>query len=133
MSKNWLKPDLDKIFEDLYVVPFKHGYDLAVDMYDDNGSLVIDMNIPGALAKDVDITVENHYLKISGSRKEQTEKKDKNFYKKEIRSGSFERIIELPYEVDDSKAVAEFKNGMLHITLPKKKESESKRRIEVKS
>lgn len=133
MSVKWLKPNIDSFFDDLYLVPSKNIPDLATDMYEENGNLIVEMNVPGAYAKDMDITTENHYLKVSGSREEQKENKDKNFYKKEIRRGSFERIIELPYEVEDVNSSAEFKNGILKIILLPKKKSTSHHKIKIKS
>jgi HSP20 family protein len=132
MTKWLRRSSLDSLFEDLYLVPFKNGSDLAVDLYEDNGNVIIEMNLPGILAKDVSITTENHYVRISGQRQEEEEKKGKNFYKKEIHRGSFERVIELPCAVDESKASAEFKNGILKVTLPKKKEAAAKQ-IHIKS
>ncbi len=60
-------------------------------------------------------------LNVRGESKKETEEKKKNYYRQEIRYGSFARAVRLPAEVDADKAAADLKNGMLKVTLPKSK------------
>ncbi len=110
--------DIDRFFEDFPAFP-KQGIDLAVDVYEKNNNVIAEMNLPGIDPDKIEVSVEDNYLRVSGSREESTEEKKKHYYSKEIRRGSFERVVRLPAEVQKDKAVAEYKNGELIITLPK--------------
>ncbi len=121
---------MDRFFDDdLFTMPqiFRTGWDLAVDIFDEGDSVVAEMTLPGIDPDKVDITVEDDYLKVSGRREEETEEKKKNYYSKEIRRGSFERVVKLPTSVQGDKAVAEYKNGVLCIKIPKRDEAKPKK------
>lgn len=106
--------------EDFPVVTLpKFGWDLAVDLYEKEGKVIAEMNLPGIDAENIDITIEDNYLKISGTREEKKEIDEKDYYSKEIRRGSFERTVELPTVVRSDKAEAEYKEGVLRVILPK--------------
>ncbi|HJZ12921.1 MAG TPA: Hsp20/alpha crystallin family protein, partial [Acidobacteriota bacterium] len=98
----------------------KIGWDLAVDLYEDKDNLIAEMNLPGINPEKIEITFQNGGLKIAAAREEIKETKEKQFYSKEIRRGSFERFVQLPCEVKKDKTEAQFKNGVLKITIPKK-------------
>lgn len=82
---------------------------------------LISAELPGIDKKNVEISLENNMLTIQGKREEHKEEKDEKFLRIESSSGSFLRRISLPDSVDTEKASADFKNGMLEITLPKTK------------
>jgi HSP20 family protein len=84
--------------------------------------------LPGVEAKDVDVTVENDTLIVRGEKKYEREQNERGQYRMERSYGSFERSIALPAEIDEAKAKAEFKNGVLRLTLPKKAGAESRRK-----
>ncbi len=111
--------DLEESFEDIEAFR-ANGWDLAADVYEDQDKIVVEMHLPGIDPDKVNIDVDENYLRISGSREESEEKKEKNFFKKEIRRGSFERVIPLPCAVESEKAQAECKEGALKVILPKK-------------
>lgn len=115
---------IDRFFEDLPAFP-KQGIDLAIDVYEKDRNVIAEMNLPGIDPDKIDVSVEDNYLRVSGSREESTEEKKRHYYSKEIRRGSFERVVRLPAEVQRDKAVAEYKNGELTITLPKSTNRES--------
>lgn len=118
---NW-KPLND--FDDLF--NFKTvARDLAVDVYQENGNVFVKMHTPGIDADKIDISVKNRHLHISGSREVEQETEDQQYFHREIHHGSFERVIALPVEVDQSKARAESKDGVLTIFLPVKEPSNS--------
>ena len=109
------------------------GFDMAVDLYDDGNSVIAEMNVPGLKAEDIDVEVEDNYLRISGRREEVQEKKEKNHYAKEIRRGSFERVVQLPDAVEQDNVTAEYKDGVLKVTMPKKEKAPDKKvKVEVK-
>ncbi|RME84815.1 MAG: Hsp20/alpha crystallin family protein [Planctomycetota bacterium] len=112
---------LDKFFETLApTTTFANmGWDLAVDLYEEGGELVAEMNLPGVDPEKLEISVEEGHLRIAGTREEMSEKKEANYYSKEIKRGSFERLIYLPFKVKENEAKAEYNNGVLKVRLPK--------------
>lgn len=91
-----------------------------------------EMNLPGINPDNIEVSVEDSCLKVSSSREDSKKEKKKHYYSKEVKRGSFERIVRLPSSVQRDKILAEFKNGELTITLPKSKESNSNKiKIEV--
>ena len=124
--------DIDTFF-DSFPTFIRTSGDLAVDLYEKDTSVIAEMHLPGIDPDNIDITVENDYLCISGSREETEEKVKKQYYSKEIRRGTFERIVHLPSKVKEDEVSAEYKNGELVVTLPKAAESAMKKvKIEVK-
>lgn len=119
--------DLEQFFDDFHAPFRKNGWDLAVDVIDNEDSLTIEMHVPGIDPDKVDISVKDNHLYISGSREKKEEVKDQDYYHKEIRRGHFERVIALPAAVLSSEARAEFKDGVLRIWLPKDKNKESRK------
>jgi HSP20 family protein len=108
------------------------GFDMAVDVYEDGNDIVAEMNVPGLKADDIDVEVEDTYLRIAGRREEVQEKKEKNHYAKEIRRGSFERVVQLPDKVEQEKVTAEYKDGVLKVKMPKKERTPDKKvKVEV--
>lgn len=113
--------DLDWFFDESFPAPASSsfGWDLAVDLYEKGGDIIAEMNLPGIDPEKLDVSVEGDLLYISGSREESQEKKERRYHSKEIRRGSFERTVRLPALVQKDKVTAEYKNGMLRVTLPK--------------
>ncbi len=96
----------------------KLGWDLAVDLYEEKGSVIAKMSLPGITADDLDIELDGDVLTISGRREEERETDEKDYYSKEIRRGSFSRSVRLPKTVDAKKAVAAYADGVLKIEMP---------------
>jgi len=94
----------------------------------------ISAELPGLEAKDIDISISDDVLTLRGQKREESESKGENYYQMERSFGSFHRSINLPAEVDSDKVKAEFKNGVLDISLTKKPESQQKtKKIEIKT
>jgi len=102
------------------------GFAPAIDVYETKDDVVVEAPLAGIKPEDVEISIENDVLSIKGESKKESEVDDKNYYRKEIRSGSFFRSVSLPAHVVSSKAEAESKEGMLKITIPKAPESKPK-------
>ena len=83
--------------------------------------------------KDIEVSLHDGSLTIRGERKSEKEEKEKNYHRIERSHGSFQRTVALPAEVDDSKAEAVFKKGVLEVKLPKTNPSANRKKIEVKS
>jgi HSP20 family protein len=99
-----------------------------VDVTETEKEIKVSAEIPGVEPKDIDVSVEDGMLTIKGEKKYEREEKEKGQYRMERSYGSFERAIELPAEVDESKAKAEFKKGVLRLTLPKRPGAPSRRK-----
>ena len=97
-----------------------------VDVYEDEHSIQLKLEVPGIDEKDLDIKVENNVLTVSGERKFEKEEKEENFRRVERRYGSFTRTFTLPTTVDSEKVSANYDKGVLKIVLPKKAEAKPK-------
>lgn len=98
----------------------------AIDLYETDDSVVVKAALPGLTPDDVDISVHDGNLTIKGETKSDEETKDEGWYRREIRYGVFSRVIPLPARVSHDKADAQFKDGVLTVTLPKTEEAVSK-------
>jgi HSP20 family protein len=98
----------------------------AVDVYEDEHNLVLKLEVPGMNEKDLNVTVENNTLTVSGERKLEKEEKEENFHRIERRYGSFSRTFRLPNTVDPEKVEAGYDKGILKITLAKRAEAKPK-------
>lgn len=90
-----------------------------VDVVDREAEVVVKAEIPGVEKKDLDISVGEDAITIKGSTRHEEKEEKGDYYRHEISRGSFIRTVALPATVDGSKAKANFKDGMLELTLPK--------------
>lgn len=95
----------------------------SADISETETAYQIKAEIPGVSKEDVSVTVEDGVLTIQGERKAEKEETGKKFHRIERSYGSFVRSFRLPQGVDDTAAKAEFKDGMLNITLPKSEQA----------
>jgi HSP20 family protein len=95
----------------------------AVDIYEQEGNIVLKAEVPGVDPKDVDILVENNVLTLRGERKFDEEVKKESYHRVERSYGTFTRSFTLPNVVDTDKIKAEHRDGVLRVTLPKKEEA----------
>jgi HSP20 family protein len=103
----------------------------AVDISEDDKEWLVKADLPEVKKEDVKVTVEDGVLAITGERKFEKEEKDKKYHRVERSYGSFLRSFSLPDGADGSKVVAEFKDGVLKVRLPKS-ENNKPRAVEVK-
>jgi HSP20 family protein len=106
------------------------NWDPAVDIVERDHEVVLKAELPGLEAKDVTIAVENNVLTLRGERHADAEVKKENYHRMERSYGAFTRSFALPATLNSDRVTADFKNGLLTITLPKK-ESVKARTIEV--
>jgi len=102
-----------------------------VDIYEREGNIELKAELPGVDSKDVDVRVENNVLTLRGERRIDKEVKRESYHRVERAYGSFSRSFTLPSMVDTERIKAEFKDGVLHLTLPKKEEAKP-RQISIK-
>ena len=101
-----------------------------VDIYEDQNSITLEADLPGLKPGDFNLSIENYRLTLSGERKFEKEKKGDNWRRVERSYGSFTRSFSLPSTVNVDAVNAEFKDGVLRVTLPKKEEVKA-RQIQV--
>ena len=97
-----------------------------VDISETDTAYLIKGEIPGVNKEDVRVNIEDGMLTMSGERKQEKEEKDKRFHRIERSYGSFMRSFRLPDNVDEAGVKAEFKDGMLNVTLPKSTQAKNK-------
>ena len=97
-----------------------------VDIYEDEHSVQLKLEVPGIDEKDLDIKVENNTLTVSGERKFDKEEKEENFHRVERRYGSFSRSFTLPNTVETENIQADYDHGVLKIRLAKRAEAKPK-------
>lgn len=102
------------------------GFTPAIDMYEDKDNIIVETQLGGINPDNVDISIENNILCLKGESEKQSEIDDKNYYRKEIRRGSFYRSVSLPTKVDGENAKAINEGGILKITIPKAPEVKPK-------
>lgn len=120
--------EMDKMFNE-FVPALRQdqiGFTPAIDMYEDRDNVIVETQLAGIDPEKVDISIENDVLTIKGESEKKSEVEDKNYYRKEIRRGSFYRSVPLPAKVDGDKASAFVEDGILKIAVPKASESKPK-------
>ncbi len=103
----------------------------AVDITESEDAYLVGVELPGLTKDDVKITMENNVLTIHGEKKQEKEEKREDYHRSERTYGSFQRSFTLPSSVKSDKIEAQYKNGILTVTLPKVEEAKPKA-IEVK-
>lgn len=99
----------------------------ALDVYQDRDNVVAELALPGIDPSQVDITIENDVLTVSGTTESKQEVKREDYYRKEVRTGSFSRSIVLPMAVKGNDAQAKYDKGVLTITMPKEESVKPKK------
>lgn len=98
----------------------------SVNVYDKNGSIMVEAELPGVDKKDIKVRVDNGVLTLSGERKQEKEIKDQDFYRCERFYGSFNRSFTLPTSVEPDKIEAKYSDGILTLTVPKTETAKGK-------
>ena len=94
----------------------------AVNIKEENDKYLLEMAAPGLKKDDFNINLDNYQLTISSEKKEESEEKKDSYTRREFMYTSFSRSFTLPKSVDVDKIKADYKNGILTVTLPKKEE-----------
>jgi len=114
------------------IFPFSGGFGLRINLAESDNDVIVTAELPGVDSEDIDIDVNGKTLTIHGEKKQEKENKKKNYHYVERNYGSFHRSIQLPSAADPNKVDANFKNGILTVTLQKRPDAKPKR-IEVKT
>ncbi len=98
----------------------------AIDMYEDKNNIIVETQLAGIQPENVQISIDNDTLCIKGESEHKSEVDEKNYYRKEIRRGSFYRSVQLPAHVQGDKAKAVAEDGVLKVIIPKAPEAKPK-------
>ena len=98
----------------------------AAEIEETTDRIILKLEIPGLEAKDLDIKVTEQSISISGEKQSKTKKEEKGTIRSEFSYGKFERVISLPVHIQSDRVKAEYKNGILELTLPKVEKEKSK-------
>jgi HSP20 family protein len=120
-----LRSAVDRLFDDDFFRPFQvgsvsfEGAGIPLDVTTDADALTVEAALPGIKPEDVEITVENGTLTISGTTSEARKAEDGSYLVQEIRRGTFSRSLTLPNGLEPDKAEATFEHGVLRLRIPK--------------
>jgi len=106
-----------------------------MDISETDKEVVAEVELPGVDPNNINVEVENNILKVEAKTKKKEEEKKKGYYRKEISAGFYKRVVPLPVEVIGEKAKADYEDGILKISIPKKEKTKAKTKsikIEVK-
>jgi len=109
--------DLHRDLDSLFRGP-EHVWWPTAETHVKDDALHLRVDLPGVGAKDVELSLENGHLKLTGERREEKEKSSDGYRYSEVRYGRFERTLVLPEGVDPQKVTARFENGVLDVTVP---------------
>jgi HSP20 family protein len=96
------------------------------EIHEDDEAVHLKLEIPGMEAKDLDVQVMADSVSISGERKTENRTEENGRFRSEFRYGSFRRVIPLPSRIQNNNVAAEYKDGILRLTLPKAEEEKNK-------
>ena len=119
----------DRLFKETFTPYFGEGelstrtWAPPVDIYENADNIVLKAELPGIDPQDVDIRVEDNTLYLKGERRFEKEVKEESYHRVERTYGSFARSFSLPSSIAADKVVAEYKDGVLTLTLPKREEA----------
>jgi len=130
-----LRDELDRLFESPWAdlsrpSQLLSGWTPALDVYEEKENFIVKAELPGMKKEDIDVSLHDGSLSISGERKSETKHEDAEVYRTERFFGRFQRTVTLPASVAADKVKAQYKDGILTITLPKTEEAKPKQ-IEV--
>ncbi len=131
-----LRDEIDRVFDSFFgrypTVSGEHKvyFIPAIDVEETENEYIVKAELPGLSKEDIKISLRENSVTISGERKKEKEEKGKTYHRVEMVYGKFARTIQLPDEIQPDKAKAEYKNGILTITLPKSEKSKP-REIEI--
>jgi HSP20 family protein len=126
-----LQHEMNRLFESLTpTAPRSEGRGVAfvppAEMHETPEAIHLDLEIPGMDAKELDVQVTAEAVSISGERKVETKSEENGATRTEFRYGKFQRVIPMPTRIQHDNVQAEYKNGILRLTLPKADEEKTK-------
>lgn len=116
-----LRRQMDRVFEEMVDVKREAQvtWQPAVELQDTEENIILRAQIPGVEAKDLDINVAKAAVEVAGERRYENKDSKRGYFRSEFRYGKFQRVIALPVAVQNDQVQAQFKDGILTLTLPK--------------
>ncbi|MBD2248588.1 Hsp20/alpha crystallin family protein [Nostoc sp. FACHB-888] len=125
-----LQRQLNNLFEDSKVTSEFLGRGLtkvpAVEIQETENAIHLNLELPGIEAKDLDVQVTENAVYLSGERKSETKTEDKGVTRSEFHYGKFQRVIPLSARIQNTNVTADYKDGILNLTLPKTEQEKNK-------
>lgn len=126
-----LRDEIDRLFEAPLAelaggANLLSGWTPALDVYEQKDSFVIKVELPGMKKEDISVSLHDGSVSLSGERKSETQHEDAEVYRAERFFGRFQRTVTLPAPVAPDKVKAQYKDGVLTVTLPKTEEAKPK-------
>ncbi len=125
-----LQREMNRLFDDVFTLsPHANGlsgFTPAAELEESGDAYSLKLEIPGINKDDLDIQVTAETVSISGERKSSVQSEEEGVTRSEFRYGSFNRVVTLPGRIDHQTVVADYKDGILHLTLPKAEEEKNK-------
>jgi HSP20 family protein len=127
---NTLQQEMNRLFDD-FVHPIRYGngglaFVPAAELRETEDAVYLKLEVPGMEAKDLDVQVTAESVSISGERKSEVKTEENGMTRSEFRYGKFQRVIPLPTRINNQEVQAEYKDGVLNLTLPKAPEEKRK-------
>jgi HSP20 family protein len=126
-----LRDEIDRLFEAPLAEFARHqnvfgGWAPALDVYEQKDNVIVRAELPGMKKEDIELSLHDNTLTISGERKQEETHKEAETYRSERFFGRFQRMVTLPTQVAQDKIKAQYKDGVLTVTLPKAEEAKPK-------
>lgn len=119
-----MRRQFDRLFSELNPSE-STAWSPAIELKDEGDAFTLRAQLPGLAAKDIDIQVSRGVVSIAGEHQYQSEQADNGILRSEFRYGKFHRVVRLPAAVQNDQVQAEYKDGILHLTLPKTPEAKN--------
>ncbi len=119
---------MDRLFDEFSTPAIwrERDYDLPVDLYETDDSVVAKAALPGVDPDDVEVSVSGDLLTIKGAAKREEKEEREHYLRRELSFGAFSRTLALPTGVNADEATAEYEDGVLTVTLPKLEDGRTK-------
>ena len=130
--RSFFPSQLERIFDDFFptLLGESFGSEPKIDVKETDENILVKAELPGLTKDDISVEVKDSILTISGEKKDEKTEKNTKYLRTEITYGSFSRSFHLPTSVKHDEIKAEFKDGILNITIPKS-EKEKTQQIKV--
>jgi HSP20 family protein len=129
-----LQNRMNRLFDDFFApmtgteeALFPRNWNPTADIYEEDEHYVIKAEVPGVDKNNIHINFENNVLVLKGERTENKEVKEESYYRREMATGTFQRSFALPEGIDADAIKADYKDGVIKITIPKPKSRQPKK------